>query len=49
MKKEGISQANLVLKEDNCIPSDTVCFSKMDTYLDNLAAPTTQEKDILEQ
>ena len=48
-KKWGISQANLALEEDNCITSNAVCFSKMDTYLDDLAAPATQEKDALDQ
>ena len=46
-KKGGISQANLALEEGNCNPGDTVCFSKIDTYLDNLAAAATQEKDVL--
>jgi len=50
-KKGGLSKANLVNQEDICQPCASPDFdiSKIDTYLDNLAAATTQEKDILAQ
>ena len=43
-KKGGISQANLALEDNNCIPCESQQFdvSKMYTYLDNLAATATQ-------
>ena len=45
-KKRGISQANLVLEEDNFIPCKSQQFdiNKMDSYLDNLEAAASQEK-----
>ena len=50
-KKGGVGQANLVLEEDNFIPYEDQQFdtNKMDSYLDNLDAAATQDKDVLEK
>ena len=49
-KKGSLGRANSVRLEDmhEPYPKQTFSMSKMDTYLDNLAAAITQEKDVLE-
>ena len=50
-KKDSISEANLVLEENNYSPFENQHYkaSGLDAYLDNLAAAATQEKDVLEK
>ena len=50
-KKGGLGQANLASEENYSTPYEEEQFevSKLDTYLDNLAAAATQEKDVLEK
>ena len=50
-KKGGVGQAHDVTQDDACVPCNDpdVNLSNIDTYLDNLAAVATQEKDVLDK